>query len=542
MRKLLMILLFGLVALLWGMVDLSSAELTKDKENVIYFRNNENLFDNNGMYVEPGSRQIIVGDHIVGIISIQHINVGGTITWFQSATDQISGIFAQRVYAIVFPDTFDPIGAQTLPHLVLGPPTVTTFKGPDGTTVNVSGMLSGNEMLALYHQTGAGTTTYEFNGTMADDVAKATDGTLWLTLGYTSGLNSVYGDGDDDGYSYSHVTLTGPLANFTGESWAQLNAIRNNTGYSFAGINDPNENEIGPLSLLLNDIYLSSELELEPFSKFLFGPGGKLTTDQGGTLQPNLSAISPWDIRSEDPAHIIPIEQIMPGECRVTAGGNKDRPCVTENWGSTPIIKTCANDDMGGKNVAITHTWGGQAGAQPRIDCNWTHHYKADEGTFGFHSRACYYINCSDTGEQCKAADGNPETRQIDFAGIGKFTHKNGAYSGFPNHNLCFEVHLEDIGEPGRGGSTTSGIYCEHCPGNMIINYDPVTGRNDCEDCTDHYEIRIYDSSAIIADKTRCEGNLLWTNGPLVSHPNCATDTAGLPADPSPWITYPRSS
>lgn len=219
-----------------------------------------------------------------------------------------------------------------------------------------------------------------------------------------------------------------------------------------------------------------------------------------------------WVVNSEDPAIGAKGEVEEPGECRVTAGGNKDGvagPCVLKSNGM-PDTKTCASD--------IYHTWGGQAGAPPRIDGNWTHHYKkSNKNNFGFHSNELFYIMCSDPGPHCEPAGCYAPSRQIDFAGIGRFTHKKGEYESFPDGDLCFHVHLEDIGEPGRGGkwpsSVAAGLDCEHCPGTPIVNGDPddLNAQSDCRDCTDYYEIKIYDSAA--HDDCGCTGNVLWVNG-----------------------------
>lgn len=199
-----------------------------------------------------------------------------------------------------------------------------------------------------------------------------------------------------------------------------------------------------------------------------------------------------------------------PIDCRVTAGGNKDGftfACVLMKNGK-PDPETCALD--------ISHTWGGQAGAQPGTDGNWTHHYKeSSQVSFLFHSNDLFCIECSDPGPYCDPAR-PASNRQIDFVGIGQFNNKKG-FENFPvGEDLCFEVHLEDLGEPGRGGEwPISGSECEHCPGTPIVNGVPtdLESRSDCRDCTDYYEIKIYDS----ADHTVCGciGNVLWVNGSL---------------------------
>jgi len=189
-----------------------------------------------------------------------------------------------------------------------------------------------------------------------------------------------------------------------------------------------------------------------------------------------------------------------PGPCRVTAGGVKDGltvPCVLKANG-LPDPKTCAETAF--------DTWGGQAGAQPGIDGNWTHHHVASaKQSFVFHSNSLFFIGCSDPG-CCIPACANAEEHQIDFAGIGKFNNQKGYAPALPSGDLCFEVHLEDIGEPGPGGRWPSATApCTHCPGTPI---EP----GDCMNCTDYYEIKIYDTAAHDA-AGNCTGTLIYYNG-----------------------------
>ena len=329
-RKMLLILVAFAIGL-WGMLPQASAvPLQIGVDNQLFYNNFESVFAGTGhANIAPGTYlpltapvpQIIpragadgivgtpddvVGDHFFGIINVQNIDAAGNPIWFASLQNQLTGVFAQEVWQVLIPDPYDP--NQTLPHLVLGPASITTFTHSDGTSVDTSpggtlpgGMLSGNETIAIWEQTGVGTTWFESNGSMLDDVIKATDGTLWGTLGHSSGADGIYGEDiatgtcDDDGYFYSHVSLGAPLANFTGEAWAQLDFIQNNTGYPFGLINDPNELEMdifisGVPGGLLNESYMSSELEPNPNSVHL-----------GGN--------SPWDIASNDPMHVNPVPE-----------------------------------------------------------------------------------------------------------------------------------------------------------------------------------------------------------------------------------------
>ena len=217
-----------------------------------------------------------------------------------------------------------------------------------------------------------------------------------------------------------------------------------------------------------------------------------------------------------DPAEVL-CEEVQPEQCRVTAGGNKDGftiPCELKSNG-TPDPTTCA--DKG------PDTWGGQAGAPPRTDGNWTHHHHPNnKDTFVFHSNDLYDITCSDPGPICEPSDAPSPDRQIDFSGIGRFTSKHGAYASLPDGDACFRVHLEDLGEPGRGGvrNDIDPTSCSHCPGTPITN-DP-----DCEHCTDYYMIRIYDSPDYDPDTHDCTGNLVYFNGAP------SYDVCNQPGDP----------
>lgn len=196
-------------------------------------------------------------------------------------------------------------------------------------------------------------------------------------------------------------------------------------------------------------------------------------------------------------------EDEEPSNCRVTAGGNEETadgmtaiPCVLRLNG-TLEPGTCAVEDMG---KHIEDTWGGQAGASG-IDGNWTHHHKVSpQQSFMFHSNNLDWIECSDPGIPCTAA-ANAETRQIDFRGTGRFTNQKGYDPALPKHEVCFTVHLEDIGEPGPGGKwPSSAADCTHVPGT------PIENPTDCVDCTDYYEIRIYNN-------LDCTGDPVYVNG-----------------------------
>lgn len=239
--------------------------LTAGGDNEIYFNNFELLFDADGNYKVPGT-PIAVGDTLVGIINVQNIDFNNTTTWYSGAQDQITGVFAQRVDEIFFVDPYD-LDQTSYPHINLGTPTLSQFTY-DGVEFSIG--LEDGEMFAFYHQSGLGTTPFESNGSVTDDIAKATDGELWFTLGL-----------EDAGYFYSHTSLGATLVNFTGEAWGALYVMRNNSGFQFNLVDDANEFEFD----VPGHVVLSSELE------------GKT------------NLLSPWDFKSNDPATVNPVPE-----------------------------------------------------------------------------------------------------------------------------------------------------------------------------------------------------------------------------------------
>ncbi len=251
----------------------SASILVVGSDNDFFFNNFENLFDSSGHWKAPSSAPV-VGDHLAGIINIQNIDVEGTTHFFAGPTSQLTGIFAQRI--------LDISSHGGITHLTLGNPTLTSYcRGAD--CFSTVGLLSPGEMFALYLQQGGGTTVFESNGTMLDDVSKATDGSLWVTLGING-----------DAFVYSHPILG---VNPEGLAFGGLNVIQNNTGVTtFQGINDPNETEVGGTTVL-TDLVVSSEFELNPN-----GFAGRALAKRPCPT----SGCSPWEFRSNDPATVHP--------------------------------------------------------------------------------------------------------------------------------------------------------------------------------------------------------------------------------------------
>jgi len=238
------------------------ATLSAGDANEIFFQNVENLYDSNGIRKAPGST-IEIGDHFVGIFNAQNIDTNGTLNWSNVSGDNLSGIFVNRVEHILFPDALD--AGNSFPHLVFGGSSVSTFQDDASGTNQFNTGLASNEMFGFYRDA---TTAYTTQTTIVGDVANATDGNLWFTLGYSAGADGIFGydattAADDTGYGYSHANIFGTLDNFTGESFFGMDVVQNNTGLGFTDINDPTEDELGSLiSVTGNDFYATSEFQL----------------------------------------------------------------------------------------------------------------------------------------------------------------------------------------------------------------------------------------------------------------------------------------
>lgn len=302
-RFLALIALVGFLIGIGGSFSPASALITLGMgDNKLFFSDRESVYDSDGNIKLPDADgnfpQLEVGDILVGILTLQGVEFEGKKIWVESIglggtpIDQVSGFFATEVYAVhaVGADPYD--ATQNLyQHIVLGATDNTLFLGPDGASseddINITGLLQADEMLALYTDQ---TTVFESDGTLSDDFAKATDGNLWATFGYSDGGDDTYGTGDDDGYWYSHAPTGVALQAFTGDVFSGLNIYRDNTGYAvWVGLNDPFEYEMDAIiANLLNSTYFQCEIT---------GNEDYLNGD------------SPWILESNDPAHTNPVPE-----------------------------------------------------------------------------------------------------------------------------------------------------------------------------------------------------------------------------------------
>jgi len=271
-----------LLALVAGLVLLASqasasAVFVNGTYNELFFNNFELLFDSDGNQIDlvtDYQRGILPGDYFMGIINVQNVDSGGLTHWYSSPTDQFTGVFVQKVTSIAYPDPFT--GSTTYSHISMTNTDKLSFTLLDSTVIDLTGIINTGEMFALYRDS---STQFESNGSIADDIAKATDGDLLMTAGIAL----------DTDYFYSHVGLYVPLVQFDGRAFGGLSIMRDNSGtYMWMPIDDIDENEIGTMAQLI----LTSELEQNR------------NHTQYATTDPRWS---PWQLRSNDPATMFPV-------------------------------------------------------------------------------------------------------------------------------------------------------------------------------------------------------------------------------------------
>lgn len=238
--KIVILVLVGMFcSMVWSTPAFSTAVLQPGIDNGIFFKNVENWVDvdSNGF--------VSVNDLFYGILSAQNIDVPptfGTTIWNADNTapgvDSFSGYFLNRVTSIIAPGV-----EGSFAHINIG----AAASDPNG-VLTASDLASG-VVLKMYTDSG---TAFETNGSVADDITKATDGSLWASF-TTAG-----------GYWYTHAPIVPPGFGSIGESFGGLNFVTNNTGLPFEKVNDPLEAEsfiAGIPPGLFVDIYFSSELE-----------------------------------------------------------------------------------------------------------------------------------------------------------------------------------------------------------------------------------------------------------------------------------------
>lgn len=163
-----------------------------------------------------GPNTIAVGDLYYGVINVQDIS-SGTTSWnannVSPPIDSFSGYFLTQVTSV----TATPTALGTIYTAQLG------VASSDPNHVFSTADLNAGTMMKLYTDTG---TAYTTGGPVATDIAHATDGTFWASLGFAQSV-------DHWGLV---ITPTGFAA--SGSTYGGLDFINNNSGLTWNKVLD----------------------------------------------------------------------------------------------------------------------------------------------------------------------------------------------------------------------------------------------------------------------------------------------------------------
>jgi hypothetical protein len=256
-----------------------------------------------------------------------------------------------------------------------------------------------------------------------------------------------------------------------------------------AGTGAPPADLVGSGQVLSNQFFSNAGEEIDIYQK------GGLAIPAGDDFFA-YQLFSPEDGNGDSMGHLfaaLRVSRTPDGAlgCRVTGGGVNE----TGTWDGT-----YAKGKAGAGGAVNRYEFGGQAGAptgsDPQPWGEWTHHQqRGPAGRFVFHAGTASapeeteidLIECSDEG-WCEQARPAP-AKQIDFEGVGTFRSIQDPPASLedvvPGETFhWFEVHIEDLGEPGQGGQ-------QH-PAGPECPPDGSAGQvADCE-CPDFYGITIY--------------------------------------------------
>jgi hypothetical protein len=123
------------------------------------------------------------GDLVYGILNVTRVTSGGSTLWDANnvpgpGVDSFSGYYLGAVQSVT------PLPTPWTAAVTLGAASV----DPNG--VMSAADLAAHAVAKLFVDTG---TPFESNGSVADDIAKAMDGTPWVTLGFAGGYWNALG-------------------------------------------------------------------------------------------------------------------------------------------------------------------------------------------------------------------------------------------------------------------------------------------------------------------------------------------------------------
>ncbi len=490
------------LVLTFGISSAFAIPMVMNEYNGLFFRNSEVIVDANN------NSQADVGEIFWGVYNLNEI-VAPTDVAGQTGPEiwpligvppsEITGYFVYEVTAVYDPgEPGNPTPGT--PYMEFGP------ASSDPNSIFTAADLAAGAVLRFFEDTDI---TYD-DSTQGKALDGATDGSVLWTLGFGPNSDNT----STSGYWYALAPKDIPPVGSPGrigESYGGLNYLNP----MLCGlVNDPNET----ITNLDVEFWFNSEIYRLPVNEDL-------------EIGPDV----PMHFGSNDPAVYRPLEEELPGECRMTGGGVTEDGLILlpelTNQG-IPIEGTVAEATNAEDPDLDRYQFGGQAGAptasQPQPFGEWTHHQqKGPSGKFTFHGGTASapegteidVVTCSDPGF-CNPARPAP-FKQIDFEGVGTFKNvQSGPLKGLvvPDNNKVkrtfhyFRVHVEDIGEAGPGGAQPKSPDCTHIIGTEIVVPD------DCENCPDVYQIEIHESTDPSSLVIYSVGGFI-DNGNLQIHP-----------------------
>lgn len=232
--------------------------------------------------IDQGTPGLSTQDIFYGILNVDNIRAGGSEIWDAqnvagSPIDSFSGYFVAQVTSVfdAFPASSPYAAAVTL--------------GSSSTDPN--GKFSASELAAgsafkFYVDSGPSATAFESNGSVSDDIAKATDGLLWGTLGFSAASDGAIGVATaPNAHAYWSALI---LKNGTIFGAGGLDFLVNAAGIDFDVVTDPSCATCGPTDLYFSTVARDngtrSPWRFGGSSDFTLRPSQVTTVPEPGTL------------------------------------------------------------------------------------------------------------------------------------------------------------------------------------------------------------------------------------------------------------------
>lgn len=206
MKKIFRALFYVVLSVAWSQASLASPILAPGTTNQLSFNLAQNLVD------VDGSGGASSGDILYGIFNVTRISAHGSTIWNANnvpgpGIDSLSGYYLFSINAAT------PLPAPWAGAFSMG---AASFD-PNG--VFTASDIAAHTIVKLFADT---STPFDTSGTVASGIAKATDGTLWASLGI------------DGGYWDALAFRSGLI-----QAGGGLNLVANNTGMQFGKQSNP---------------------------------------------------------------------------------------------------------------------------------------------------------------------------------------------------------------------------------------------------------------------------------------------------------------